>query len=156
MNVFAMIQQKKEQFRDASIEKRKQQAIKESNEIIREKRRQAELAKIEGVRVTEQRDLERIKAFNERARGPSKVKKFGQGLAKVMNKGKEGMSSAKSQGYFKGINVPGSSGSSGLNNAPTGSPFGGQRPLDVGGKGLFNTTQAEKPKEKRTTIIIKQ
>ena len=157
MSIMQLIQKKKEQFRNASIEIRKQQAIKETEKLRAERLRQGELAKVEAQRLQARQDVDRITAFNEKARGPSKLKKFGQGVAKVMNKGKTGMSEAKQARYMKGIQfgAPASTGSKGLDTVGRGSPFGGQRNIDVGGRGLFNTTP-EKKKEERTTIIIKQ
>lgn len=129
--------------------------LEQQNETLRlEERRKAELDRL---RADQHKLKEQV--------GPSKMQKFGQGIAKVMNKGKQGMgkvqnglASAKSKGFMQGVKVgaPASTGSKGLDNTPVGSPFGGQRNIEVGGRGLFNTTPVEKPKEKRTTIIIKQ
>lgn len=91
MNIAELIQKKKEQFKDASIERRKQRAVKEANDLYRERIRQGELAKVEAIKVQNKKDVEAIKSFNARAEGPSKLQRFGQGLASVVNKGKEGV-----------------------------------------------------------------
>jgi hypothetical protein len=78
--------------------------------------------------------LERDIATTQQARGPSGIQRFGQGLAKVMNKTKADVKDAKSKGYMKGIDFGGSKPSnarragntlSRINQGSTGLAFGG-------------------------------
>lgn len=157
MGILNLIKQQKEAFKDATVERRKQIALRQADELHAEKVRQGQLAIAEAKLLQEQRDLERIQAFNKKVQGPSKVEKFGKNLAVLMSKGKEMKSKAQSQGHMKGINFgsPPSTGSKGLETSTKGSPFGSQKDLDFGGQGLqLGKPQLEK-KEPRPTIIIK-
>jgi len=148
MNILEAIQRKKAEFQNASVERRRANAIIDTQRAIEERQRLERIQQVESVKMQEQEKLARVRASVEKSRGPSKVQAFGKNLAKVMNKGKEGLSKMRSQGNFKGLDVGGSSSQS--------SVFGGQKPLDVGGQGLFSREPTPKIKPKSTTIIIKQ
>ena len=88
--------------------------------------------------------------------GPSKVQKFGQGLAKTINSARKGIKEHKSKVGGR-IGAPMSSGSSGL-QVNQRDVFGG-RNLDFGGSSKsnfsFGPTQKEQPiKEKPKRIVI--
>lgn len=83
---------------------------------------------------------------------PSKLRNLGKGMASHFNKGK-----GKSKPMLGAVQ---SSGSKGMNTAGQGSPFGGQRNLDVGGGSpggfSFGPTPKKMPEKKRGTKIIIQ
>jgi len=84
---------------------------------------------------------------------PSKLKRLGQGMAGHMKK-------AKAKQNRPMIGVP-QSRTPTQTGASQGGIFGGQRNLDVGGNSgspfnIGNRNSPPAPKEKRTTIIIKQ
>jgi len=131
-----------------AYEKEKAQLEKQNRELSADKQR---------------RDtIERLRSSNAKLKPESKLKSMGKGLAKVINKGKEGVQSAKKQGFLSGAKFePGKSTFGG--SGSQGSPFGGSRNLEVGGNsGNFNTSRGlqfgkaePEKKEKPRAITIK-
>lgn len=163
MGIMGLIAQKKAQFRDAQFKKKERLALQEAERLRLERHRQGELAKAQAEKVRLERDVQRSSAFTEKHATPSKLQNLGRGLQKVMEKGKQGVKNVKGNYKPKGIQfgaVP-SSGSRGLETVSKGSPFGGQRDLDVGGgssSGGYSfgpTPKAMPEKKKGTTITIR-
>jgi len=137
MGILSIIKERKEQFQNATVQRRKQVLMRRTEKIQSDNLRQAEL--------TEARQkLAEAQQINQDLRGaspvqPSGLKKFGVGLKNVIDKQKakkKGKSIAeKVAGSSKGkkVAMPVSSGSQG--STSQGGIFGGQRPIDVGGSG---------------------
>lgn len=163
MNISKYIQAKKDQFRDAQSKKKERLALQEAERLRLERHRQGELAKAQAEKVRLEKDVQRISAFTEKHKDMSKMEKFGKGVASVINKGRETIKKSQHRHKAKGSifrAVP-SSGSKGLDTVKQGSPFGGQRNLDVGGgksSGGYTfgpTPKAMPEKKKGTTTTIK-
>ena len=172
MGILNYIQKKKTEHRFMKTSSQVQKLQMEKKRLEAERIREGALAKSVGERMTVERDVQKLKDYNERNTPPSALKRFGTGLKSVIDK-QRSKGQAKSPKVKKGkgrsfrVSAPQSSGSSGLNNAPQGSIFGGQRNLDVGGGGtspfnsggrdIFGTRPSpvvqEKPKVKSKTII---
>jgi len=158
MGIMGMIAKAKEGFRDMTVERRKQLALQETERLRREKIRMGELAKAQAEQARLEKDVKNISSFTEKHRVPTTMQKFAHGLQKTVNAGKKATKGLHPKGLSLG--APASSGSRGLNNSGQGSPFGASRNLDVGGNsGGFTfgpSPKIAKPKQKSTTIIIKQ
>lgn len=104
-------------------------------------------------------ELERLRSRKAQLSGPKqegKLKHLGKGLAGVINKGKAGVQSAKSQGFLTGAKFePGRSNFGGVSEGSKGSPFGGSRPIEVGGSGIGFGKAQPKKKEKPRQVTIK-
>lgn len=123
VNIQAIIQQKKQQFR-ASQEKRalQQDEVKTKEiQVLRDRALRAE-GRV-NLESQKQEATQRLNAANQKV--PNKLMAFGQGLANVVNKGKA---------YTKGVQARGSSyGSAFTGNA--GVSLGGGKGIDFGGGG---------------------
>jgi hypothetical protein len=172
MGILSMIQQKKEHFHNATVERRKNALMNRTEKIHADNLRQSELLEA-------RQKMNDAKQINQDLRGsspvqPSGLQKFGRGLADVMNKQKakkDGKSIAqKSAGKGKMSKGQKSRMLGAMQNGGSqGSIFGGQRNIDVGsgagspfnqpGRDLFGTRpQAVAPKQtqmrpKTKTII---
>ena len=84
----SFIRKQKEGFQSYkhSQQLRREQALKE--DALARRERAAELAKAQAERVRAEADLQRIEGFTQRHTQPSKLQRFGQGLARVMNEQK--------------------------------------------------------------------
>lgn len=71
-------------------------------ELRKERLRLEGQAKLEKLRQHEKSRIEKAKAAR-----PNKLKSFGRGLAKVINKGSEGIKAAKKAGFLKGNDFTG-------------------------------------------------
>lgn len=136
----------------------------EINKLRVEREKAGEIAKLKGERDRLKSDVENLSSFNKpkKPKVGANLKGLGQGLAKVINKGKSGIQSAKKQGFLQGAKFePGRSNFGG--SGSKGSPFGGARSIEVGGNsGSFNTSRGleygkKEPmkKEKSKTVTIK-
>lgn len=118
-----------------AYEQEKAQLERENRELAFQKQRRDE--------------LERLRSQKAKLSGPkqdSKLKHLAKGLAGVINKGKSGVQSAKKQGFLTGAKFePGRSNFGGVAGGSSGSPFGGARPIDVGGK--MSMPKKEKPRQ---------
>lgn len=146
VSISSFIRQKKESFQSFKHNQqlRREQALKE--EALARRQKAAELAKAQAERVRAEADLQKIEGFTQRHTQPSKLQRFGQGLARVMNEQKA--RSAKSGGGPFGQASPGRARKAGgalakINEGSRGLPFGGNntnesafsqaaRPLDYG------------------------
>ena len=137
MGILGMIREKKEQFHNATVQRRKQVILKKTEKIRADNLRQDELLKA-------RQEYEEARVINEQLRAgsptpPGKLQKFGMGLKATLDKKKA--EKTRKVKVVKGktvrVSAPPSSGSRGLefgSNSDS-SRFGGQRPLDVGGSG---------------------
>lgn len=112
VNIRGIINREKNRFMKFRSENQKRRIMAQTLELEKARAREAELAKVNAAKQAAQRDLEKIKSYNKKVAGPSKLQKFSKNLATVMDKGKE----AKKKGYFKGIDFGG-------NKNPPGSVF---------------------------------
>lgn len=135
MGVLGFIAKKKEQFRDATVEARKELAYRETEKLERERKRQAELAKALGRKAVVQKDVERISGFTEKHRVPSRMERLGKGLAKHIEGSKAKAKSRGSSGMRMKVRAPQSSGSTGLSMEGR-DVFSTGSNLDTGGRGL--------------------
>jgi len=153
VNIAALIRRKKEQFTAERSRKSQINNMERAAELqrLRQQRIQVEgKAKLETAR---QQEIGRIQAA--KAKTPNKLMAFGQGIAKLINKGKEHNAKSKGKSYGKGIFGEANRGSTGLQ-------FGGNsnnnRGIDfgAGGGSPFNgpVKPAEKKKEPNITIRI--
>lgn len=143
VNVSGFIRRKKEQFRNMRDKQRQMELANREAELkrLKEERIKAEeRARLETARRTE---IARIKAANREA--PNRLMAFGQGLAKVMNKGREEVKSM--QAKSKGIEFGG-----GRRDLE----FGGGRGPSFGGSGNSPFGEAKKTSavQKRPTVTI--
>jgi hypothetical protein len=144
MSITSYIQSQKESFRRYKTAKARADISKENVRLNEERQH------LEAVR-QRQIENERLRAGNVQLQKsmpppqPSGIQRFGQGLAKVMNKTKSDIKDAKSQGYMKGIDFGGSKPSAGragsklarINQGSTGLAFGG----NTGGNNPFSSGQ---------------
>ena len=120
MRVAQYIREKKQQFKDNRYVMERTRAEQENEKLQLEAKR---AEKVAAVRRENEELMRRIE--KDKLTKPSKVKAFGNGLAKVMNKARADFTDAKKQGYFKGVNHqvqskgPDFGGSSGLSLGPT-------------------------------------
>jgi len=148
VNVMGYIRRQKENFKAAQARKSQQENFKKAEELqkLRQQRITAEgKARLETAR---QSEVARIKAA--RSKTPNKLMAFGQGVARLINKGKE--HNAKSKGKSFGGSLFGES-----NRGSTGIDFGGNGGLNVGGMGgsPFNVGPKAVEKKKEPSITIK-
>lgn len=165
MGILSMIAKRKESFHktreavaqfktDVAIGKieRQQQANLREAKLTQAKQELREAQQINA-------DLRADQMQQVQGQQPSKLKNLGKGMAAHMKK-------QKPKGGGMRLGAVQSTGSRGLNTSGQGSPFGGQRNLDVGGKGLqigggsggfsFGPSEKKMPeKRKGTTITIK-
>lgn len=151
MGVLGFIAQKKAQFQDATVERRKKVILKKTAKLQEANVR-------EGTVLEAKQKLQEAEQINKdlrEAQGPSKLQNLGKGIKRTIEKGKQARSKFRAS-------APPSSGSRGLGmgGTPGGSVFGGQRDIDVGGKSgggfSFGPSPKTKPEKKRegTTITI--
>jgi hypothetical protein len=134
MNIRDLIDEKKRKFRELQSSNKQKTIVRETNRVREDNLRRSEV-------VGRQNELNEAKQINQdlrQAQGPSNLQKFGQGLAKVMNKtsigggNKANPKIAKKTGSRLGQINQGSTGLQ-MGGASQGSPFGGQRNIEVGG-----------------------
>lgn len=163
MGLMSLISREKEKFRGQ--QRLARMGIEEygkKNEAQREAEKlqalRAETIKAEGIAKLRHEEAQ-LKERLSKAKSPSNVQKFGQGLAKVVNKAKSDVSSAKKAGYFKGLGIgaPRSTVGSGIQQE-TRNVFGGN-PIQTGGNkpgGVFLMGDQPKPKaERRPQVTIR-
>lgn len=141
MGISSLIRKEKEKFFAAKLDRDKSRIIRENAKLEKIKAREAELAKVNTKRENLQRDVGKLRSYNKRVAGPSKVQRFGSGLAKVMNEGKSQL--AKQKAKTGGINF-GGTGKDPFGGGSTGDPFG------------MKPKAQPKKKNKVTKIIIQQ
>jgi len=137
MGILGLIQQEKAKFFSRRLDRDKSRIAHETARLEEVRTREAELAKANAQKAQLSQDVSRLKAFNKKVQGPSKVQKFAKGLAKVMDE-------SKARSAKRG-NVFGGSGSSNKDifGGGSSSPFGG------------SSKKAEpKPKKKRIVIDL--
>lgn len=162
MGILSTIQRKKEQFHNATVERRKEMAIKESERLRAERLRQGELAKANAERVRLERDVQRLESFNRKAEGPSNFQKFATGLKKTINKSKTEVRSIKKTSASPGkgfrLSAPQSSGSKSLEVGSNRDIFGGSKDNSRFGpsRNLFGEEKKPMPqKQIKSKTIIK-
>ena len=138
MSISSYIQEKKAGFKNYQHSRTLQREAALKQEAIDRRQKAAELAKAQGERVRAEADTRKIEAFTQKHTQPSGIQRFGKGLAAVMNKTKEEVKSAKSQGYMKGIDFGGTARPSAprkaggtlsrINQGSQGLAFGGAAP----------------------------
>lgn len=126
MGIFGMIARKKAQFQDATVQVRKRVILRRAEKVQQDNIRQAELT-------AARQELQQAEIINkdlraEAPRGPNKLMTLGQNMAQHMEKGKKQYAPKRKPRVGA---IP-SSGSRGFESSGQGSPFGGQRNLDVG------------------------
>lgn len=134
MSISSFIREKKQGFRNYQHSQTLQREAALKQEAIERRQKAGELAQAQAARVRAERDARNIEAFTKKNTAPSGIQRFGQGLAKVMNKTKADVKDAKSKGYMRGIDFGGSKPSnarragntlSRINQGSTGLAFGG-------------------------------
>ena len=148
VNVRRFIQQKKEQFY-ASRDKRAQVDMTERREEL--KRLQAERVKLEeraNLQTSRNRELSRIK--DAKSKAPTGMMRFGQGVARVINKGRDQAKSVQAKG--NGIDFGGGKSTFGGfgGNSRSNSTFGGNS-----SGGPFGESKPKPVVKDKTTVIIK-
>lgn len=124
MNVGRYIRQAKQKFQTMRTENKKITAEKKAAEL---KELRKERLRLEGEAHLEKLKQQELSRINKaKSVKPNKLKSFGRGLAKVINKGKEGVAAAKKQGYLKGIDLSAGNSRSPFGGGSSGSksPFG--------------------------------
>jgi hypothetical protein len=125
MGIFGMINAKKEQFRNATVEMRKKAILRKAERVENDNVRENDLA------VARQR-LDTAQTINQDLKGsaplkPNKLQTFGSNLKKHMDKNK---TSSKKTKKMIGTSTAGNVGGS---STSQGGIFGGARNLEVGG-----------------------
>lgn len=124
VNIGRFIRREKERFRSFRTRIETERIKTETARLEAEKKRQGDLARINARKQIAQRDVDQIKAYNEKVRGPSKLKRFGQGAAKAMDKIKETKASRDKAGKGLRFGVPGrTEGSRGFGMEVKSDPF---------------------------------
>ena len=134
MSISSYIREKKAGFQQYKHSQsiQRENALKKDLEDRRLKAQQLHEATSERVRV--ENETRKLEEYNKKNAAPSGIQRFGQGLAKVMNKTKADVKDMKQQGYLKGIDFGGSKPSnaqragntlSRINQGSTGLAFGG-------------------------------
>ncbi len=146
VNIFKLIKDEKEKFLDRRTETKKAKLMAEHDQLVRKTERAEKLAKIDRKNIA----LEHRIGAAQAGTRPSKFKRFGKGLAKVVNKQRAEQQKKNTGGLFGGNKDLEFTGGGG-------SPFAGQKNIDVGGKGLAVgpsvRKEIPKPKAKRVMIV---
>lgn len=98
MRIGQMIREQKERFRYSRYMQREAKLNKEKEDISRLKQERDMVKRIHDVRV----EKENLQKEMDSMKGTSKIKRFGKGLAKVMNQGRANIAEAKKKGHLKG------------------------------------------------------
>lgn len=133
VKIRAFIQRKKEAFRQQQVNKSQTENIKRADELQRLRTERIRMEGKANLEQAKQQELAKISAA--KAKAPSNLMKFGQGLAGVINRAGKSKGT-KSKGSMFGGNTVGGTGSKGIDfgGRANGSQFGGQKGLDFGGK----------------------
>lgn len=143
MGISGLIKQQKSKFFAARDKFSRARIVAETERLERERRSEAERAKLNAAKQRAARDLQKIKGYNQKVQGSSKVQKFGKGLAKVINQGRAQLQEQKQK-------------TGGINFGAASSPFGGSSGKRSGPFALGTTKPEKKNKGKRITITIKE
>lgn len=95
MGISSLIRNEKQKFFSAKLSRDKATIIKQTEKLERERMREGELAKLNARRQKAERDVSKIKSYNQKNTPKSKAKRFGQNLANVINKGKTALAEQK-------------------------------------------------------------
>ncbi len=131
MGVLGYISRRKAQFQDYTVEKRRQMILKKTEKVQQENIRQAEITEAK----QKLHEAQTIQQDLRQAQGPSSIQKFGQGIKRTIDAGKKAKVKIRATGRGPRAGIIPSTGGRPL-EVGRGYPFGGTRPLDVGGSGF--------------------
>lgn len=162
VNIRAMINRRKEQFRSFKTRNQVSKIEAETENLALQKKHAGELARANAQLQKQKRDFAAIKEYNEKVQGPNKLKKFGQNLASLIDRGKTKVRENKAQGKT----LLGTRSNFGSSSSSGGVFSGSGRGLDVGGRGLdvggsnnnkfsFGPPERKMQRSKPKQIIIK-